>query len=192
MNTKMFNIMSHCAILCSVTQLCPTLCDPMDCSPPGSSVHGDSPGQNTGMGCHALIQEIFPTQGLKPGLPHCRQILYHLSHQGSPRILQCIVYPFSRGASQPWNWTRVSCVLGRAKLPRKPHESLRKSNQVLVSYISTLLKQAIFKILIVQTKYWWGIQGNWNAPKVLLGMQMGTVIHFMKPHAHIKVLRICS
>ena len=38
-----------------VAQLCPTLCNPMDCSPPGSSVHGDSPGKNTGVGCHALL-----------------------------------------------------------------------------------------------------------------------------------------
>ena len=68
----------------SVTQSCPTLCDPMNCSPPGTSVHGDSPGKNTGMGCHALLQRIFLTQGLNPGLPHCRQILYCLSHQGSP------------------------------------------------------------------------------------------------------------
>ena len=51
---------------------------------PGSSVHGDSPGKNTGMGCHALLQGIFPTQGLNPGLPHCRWILYQLSCQGSP------------------------------------------------------------------------------------------------------------
>ena len=43
-------------------QSCPTLCDPMDYTPPGSSVHGDSPGKNTGVGCHALLQEIFPTQ----------------------------------------------------------------------------------------------------------------------------------
>ena len=56
----------------------------MNCSPPGSSVHGDSPRQNTGVGCHALLQGIFPTQGLNPGLFHCRQILYCLSHQGSP------------------------------------------------------------------------------------------------------------
>ena len=42
--------------LCLVTQWCPTLCDPMDCSPPDSSVHGDSPGKNTGVGCHALLQ----------------------------------------------------------------------------------------------------------------------------------------
>ena len=46
---------------------------------------------------------IFPTQGSNPGLPHCRQILYHLSHQGSPRILGWVAYPFSRGSSQPRN-----------------------------------------------------------------------------------------
>ena len=68
-------------VLCLVAQSCLTLCGPRDCSPPGSSVHGDSPGKNTGVGCHALLQGIFPTQGSNPGLPHCRQILYHLSHQ---------------------------------------------------------------------------------------------------------------
>ena len=70
-------------LLCFVARFCPTLCDPMDCSPPGSYVHGDSPGKNTGVGCHTLLQGIFPTQGWNPGLPHCRQVLYHLSHQGS-------------------------------------------------------------------------------------------------------------
>ena len=44
-------------------QSCPTLCNPMDCSLPGSSVHEDSPDKNTGVGCHALLQEIFWTQG---------------------------------------------------------------------------------------------------------------------------------
>ena len=56
----------------------------MDWSPPGTSVHGDSPGKNTGVGGQALLQGIFPTQGSNPGLTHCSQILYHLSHQGSP------------------------------------------------------------------------------------------------------------
>ena len=70
-------------VLCLVTQLCVTLCDPTNCSPLGSTVHGDSPGQNTPVGCHALLEGIFPTQGSKPGLPHCRWILYHLSHEGS-------------------------------------------------------------------------------------------------------------
>ena len=63
------------------------------------------------MGCHALLQEIFPTQGSNPGLPHCRWIVYHLSHQGSPRILKW-VYPFSRESSQPRNRARVSCATG--------------------------------------------------------------------------------
>ena len=56
----------------------------MDCSLPGSSVHGIFPGNSTGVDCHFLLQGIFLTQGSNPGLPHCRQMLYHLSHQGSP------------------------------------------------------------------------------------------------------------
>ena len=67
--------------VCLAAQLCPTLFDPMDCRP-SSSIHGDSPGKNTGVGCHALLQGIFPTQGSNPGFPQYRQILYHLSHQG--------------------------------------------------------------------------------------------------------------
>ena len=46
----------------------------------------NSPGKKTRVGCHFLLQGIFPTQGSKPGLAHCRQILYQLSHQGSPYI----------------------------------------------------------------------------------------------------------
>ena len=65
-----------------VVQSLPTLCNPMDCSPPGSFVHGDSLGKNTGVGCHALLQGIFPTQGSNHGLLHCRWILYGLSYQG--------------------------------------------------------------------------------------------------------------
>ena len=71
-----------------------------------------SPGQNTGVGSLSLIQGIFPTQASDPGLPHCRLILYQLSHKGSPRILASIAYPFSRGSSWPRNWTRVSCTAG--------------------------------------------------------------------------------
>ena len=56
-------------LLYLVAQSCPTLCNRMDCCLPGSSVHGDSPGKNTGLGCHALLQGIFPTQGSNPGLP---------------------------------------------------------------------------------------------------------------------------
>ena len=56
---------------------------PMDCSLPGSSVHGIFPGNSTGVDCHFLLQGIFLTQGSNPGLPHCRQTLNRLSHQGS-------------------------------------------------------------------------------------------------------------
>ena len=67
-------------------QSCPTLCDPTDCSPPGSSPW-DSPGKNPGVGCHALLQGIFPIQESNPCLLcllHYRQILYPQSHLGSP------------------------------------------------------------------------------------------------------------
>ena len=69
-------------------------------------------GQNSGVGSLSLLQGIFPTQGLNPGLPHCRQFLYQLSHKGSPRILEWEAYPFSRGSSRPRNWTGVSCIAG--------------------------------------------------------------------------------
>ena len=59
----------------------------------------NSPGQNTGVGSLSLLQGIFPTQGSNPGLLHCRQILYQLSHKGSPRILEWVAYPFLRGSS---------------------------------------------------------------------------------------------
>ena len=73
----------------------------------------NSPGQNIGVGSLSLLQGIFPTQGSNPGFPQCRQILYQLSHKGSPRILEWVAYPFSRGSSQPKNWTGISCIAGR-------------------------------------------------------------------------------
>ena len=87
-----------CVYLCA--QSCPTLCDPVGCSLPGSSVHGDSAGKNTGGGCHFLLQGIFPTQGPNPGLPHCPQILYQLSHKRSPRKAEGNDYFLDKGAWQ--------------------------------------------------------------------------------------------
>ena len=66
----------------------------------------NSPGQNTGVGSLTLLQGIFPAQGLNPSLLRCSQILYQLSHKGSPRILEWVAYPFFRGSSRPRNWTR--------------------------------------------------------------------------------------
>ena len=79
---------------------------PMDCIL-------NSPGQNTLVGSCPLLQGIFPTQESNPGLPHCRRILYQLSHQGSPRILEWIAYPFSRGSSWSRDWTQVSRIVGK-------------------------------------------------------------------------------
>ena len=97
------------ALLCLVAQLCPTLCDLMDWSPPGTSVHGDSPGYWSG--CHAL-PGILPTEWSNTGLPHCSQIPYHLRNPGSPRILAWVTYPFSRGSSWLRNPTWISCIVG--------------------------------------------------------------------------------
>ena len=81
------NVVLCCAVLCLVTQSCLTLCDPVDCSLPDSSVHWDSSVKNAGVGCYASLQGIFPTQGSNPALPHCSRILHLLSHQGSPSVV---------------------------------------------------------------------------------------------------------
>ena len=90
-----------------VAQSCPTLRDPMD-----FIVHGILQARSTGVGSLSLLQGIFPSQRLNPGLLHCRQILYQLSHKGSPRIPEWVAYPFSSGSSQPRNRTRVLCIAG--------------------------------------------------------------------------------
>ena len=73
----------------------------------------NSLGQNTGVVSHSLLHGIFPSQGPNSGLPHCRRILYQLSHQRSPRILEWVAYPFFNRSSCPRNRTRVSCIAGR-------------------------------------------------------------------------------
>ena len=94
------------AVKVKVVQLCPTLQSHELYSP------WNSPGQNTGVGNLSLLQRIFPTQGSSPGLLHYKRILYHLSHMGSPRILEWVAYPFSSGSSWPRNWARVFCIAG--------------------------------------------------------------------------------
>ena len=73
--------------------------------PHGLCSSRNSPGQNIGMGSLSLFQGIFPTQGLNPGLPHCRWILYQLSHKGSPRILEWVAYLLT----QESNWGLLHC-----------------------------------------------------------------------------------
>ena len=137
--TSLYSIGSACVHDKSL-QSCLTLCDPMDCSPPGSSVHGIFPGKNTGEGCQTLIQGIFLTQGLNL----CLLCLLHwqagslpLEPLGTPnlcgtrfpwpgacqaplsmgifqaRILEWVAIFFSRGYSLPRDPTQVSCIAGR-------------------------------------------------------------------------------
>ena len=80
---------------------------PMDCT-----VHGIPQARILQWESLFLLQGIFPTQGSNPGLPHCRWILYQLSHKGSPRILEWVASPFSSRSSQPRNRTRASCIVG--------------------------------------------------------------------------------
>ena len=77
-----------------VTQSGLTLCDPMD-----YIVHEILQARITGVGGLSLLQGIFPTQGLNPGLLHCRPIVYQLSHKESPKILEWVAYLFSSGSS---------------------------------------------------------------------------------------------
>ena len=113
-------------------QWCPILWDSMDY--PWNPLD-----QNTGVGSLSLLQGTFPAQGLKPGLSHCRQILYQLSHKGKPRILEWVAYAFFRGSSWPRNWTRVSCIAGRfftSWATGKPCNTLMFSNKCNFYYTS--------------------------------------------------------
>ena len=87
--SRSFLCVCVCVCVCAlVAQLCATLCElmPLGLMSLVLLCPCDSPGKNTGEGWHFLLQGKFPTQGSNPGLLHCRQILYHLSHQGSPTI----------------------------------------------------------------------------------------------------------
>ena len=94
----------HTSFLQSESESCSVLSNSLQ--PQGLYSPWNSPGQNTGVGSCSFLQGIFPTQGSNPGLLHCRQILHQLSHQGSPRILEWIAYPFLQGVflTQESNW----------------------------------------------------------------------------------------
>ena len=134
-------------MLCLVTQSCPTLRNPMDCTVHGIlqaitlewypfSSPGDLPNprteprspalradsspaepqgkpKNTGTGSLSVLQQIFPTQESNWGLMHCRQILYQLSYQGSPRILEWVAYPLLQQIFLTQESNCVSCIAGR-------------------------------------------------------------------------------
>ena len=108
--TSIFLLIFH-SIIISERESCSVMSDsllPHGLQPARLLCPWDSPGKNTGVGFHALLQGIFPTQGLSPGLPHCRWIIYQLSHKGNPRVLEWVAYSFSSRSSQPRNQTRIS------------------------------------------------------------------------------------
>ena len=86
------------SVLCVCLHCCPVIGSsvpslrPLGLQPPRLLRPWDFPGKSTGVGCHFLLQGIFLTQGLNPGLPNCRQTLYPLSHQGSPSIFVDSIY----------------------------------------------------------------------------------------------------
>ena len=113
LNTHHIHIMKSC--VCLVVLWCVTLCGPVDCSPPGSFVHWDHPSKNTGVGCHALLQGIFPTQGSNPGIPHCRRVL-ELPYK-SPGTLLCFICI---------NWCLLQALVLSAQ-PKKEEEAKMES-----------------------------------------------------------------
>ena len=102
-----------CVCMCSVAQSCLTLHDAMDCNPPGSSVYGILQARILEWVAMPSSRGSSQQQGSKPGLLHCRWILYCLSHQGSPRTLDWVACPFCSGPSPPRNQTRISCIAGQ-------------------------------------------------------------------------------
>ena len=111
MYTKKLTVKFRCAYIVKVSESRSVVSNSL--RPHGLYSPWNSLGQNTEVDSLSLLQGIFPTQGSNPRLPHCRQILYQMSHKGSPRILKWVAYPFFSRFSQPRNQTGVSCIAGR-------------------------------------------------------------------------------
>ena len=155
LNQRIKTTLYGCVRVFLVTQSCPTLGDSTDCSPLGSSVHGDSPGKNSGVGCHALLQGIFPTQGLNPGLPgnsYCRQILYQLSYQGSLMTEQLTLnlerLDVTDGKESAGNAGDLDSIPGSGRSPRE-----RKGDPLQYSCLENSRDGGIWQIPGV-TKSW--------------------------------------
>ena len=141
----------------SVTQLCPNLCDPMDCSPPGSSVPG---GKNTGVDCHSLLQGYFPTQGSKPGLMHCRWILHCLSHPGSPHhiLLTFKAHSFLLISTNKWEfWVFLMASREGEFLLHVRHD------RHFPSILSARLSQEMSTLVPTSDAHWGCVFVTWKA-----------------------------
>ena len=124
-----------------VAQSSGNLCDPMD-----YIIHEILQARILKWVALPLSRGIFPTQGLNPGLLHCKWILYQLSQQGSRSILEWVDYPFSSWSSWHRDWTRVSCVAGRFF----PNWAIRKAPSVEVKSKKLLHKYRVWWILMLK------------------------------------------
>ena len=105
------------------------------------------------VGSLSLLQRIFPTQGSNPGLLHCRWILYQLSHKESPRILEWVAYPFSRGSSWPRNRIGVSCIAGRFSTNWAMREAQlwgKPNTRIFMSYFNIIPQYCILFLKLFQ------------------------------------------
>ena len=142
-----------------VAQSCPTLCDPHGLYSPWSS-----PGQNTGVGSLSLLQGIFPTQGSNPGLPHCRWILYQLSHKGRPKLGVKLLISFSKKLSLSW----IS--------------SSRKTTRTFSSVQSLSCVQLFVTPWIAACQASLSIINSWSSPKLMS-------IESVMPSSHLILCR---
>ena len=146
----------------------------------------NSPGQNTGVGSLPLCQGIFPNQASNTGLPHCRQILYQLSHKGSPRILEWVAYPFSRGSSWPRNQTGVSCIAGRFFTKWAIREAWDEQGYLLNSYFSQSKDNSVacrsprayFQMRSIPVYPLDTTMGTWHARQVWIDGTLCLNLHF--------------
>ena len=153
-----------------VVQLCPTFCDSMNCSLPGSSVHGFLQVRMLRVDCHALLQGIFLTQESNPGLPHCRRILYCLS-PGKPifTYIICVHRQDQRGSFSAWDFGLK-------------HESTRCVTSYKYFSKNRMEEVSLF-ILLVATSSWdcqresWGLSSVFNQT-VIPGILMWTIAFY--------------
>ena len=120
----------YCHSEVKVAQLCPTLCDPMDYSLPGSSVHGVPQATILEWVSVLFSRGFFPTQGSNSGIPHCRQILYHLSH----------LFPAKRMA---WHF---GCQYAGIKMARRNINHLRYADDTTLMAENKELKSPLMKV----------------------------------------------
>ena len=104
----------------------------------------NSPGQSTRVGCLSLLQDIIPTQGSNPGLPHCRQILYQLRHQGSAIILEWVAYPYSSVS-----FSGIELLSPALQADSLPAEPPGKPNTVIISSDRTCYCSLVFSFFLI-------------------------------------------